>query len=69
MWAYVYPLMQFLVTNGYVPGLKSAAEILGCPVGRPRPPLELLGEPHLSQLRSILAAFSSSSTQTASAVS
>ena len=39
LWAEVYPLMQFLVSGGYVAGLKSGLEILGFPVGVPRAPL------------------------------
>ena len=56
LWAEIYPLMQFLVSGGYVAGLKSGLEILGFPVGVPRAPLEALGEPRLSDLKMILAA-------------
>jgi 4-hydroxy-tetrahydrodipicolinate synthase len=63
VWDSVYPLLQFLVSFGYVPGLKSASEILGWPLGRPRPPSAPLAEPRLSELRGILSALRSSSAQ------
>jgi len=55
LWAEIFPLMRFLVSGGYVAGLKSGLEILGFPVGVPRAPLEALGEPRLSDLRMILS--------------
>ncbi|MGA3353398.1 MAG: dihydrodipicolinate synthase family protein [Acidimicrobiales bacterium] len=55
MWAAVYPLMRFLVSGGYVSALKGGLEIMGWPAGVPRPPVEPLGEPRLSELRGILS--------------
>ena len=56
LWADIFPLMRFLVSGGYVAGLKSGLEILGFPVGVPRAPLDPLGEPRLSDLKMILCA-------------
>jgi 4-hydroxy-tetrahydrodipicolinate synthase len=55
LWAEIFPLMRFLVSGGYVAGLKSGLEILGFPIGVPRAPLEALGEPRLSDLKMILS--------------
>ena len=55
LWAQVFPLMRFLVSGGYVAGLKGGLEILGFPIGVPRAPLEALVEPGLSDLRMILS--------------
>jgi 4-hydroxy-tetrahydrodipicolinate synthase len=59
MWAEIFPLMRFLVSGSYVAGLKSGLEILGFPVGVPRAPLDALGEPQLSDLKTILSALPS----------
>jgi len=55
MWEAVYPLMRFLVSGGYVSGLKGGLEIMGWPIGVPRSPVEPLGEPRLSELRGVLS--------------
>jgi 4-hydroxy-tetrahydrodipicolinate synthase len=55
LWAQVFPLMRFLVSGGYVAGLKGGLEILGFPIGVPRAPLEALVEPGLSDLKMILS--------------
>jgi 4-hydroxy-tetrahydrodipicolinate synthase len=55
MWAAVYPLMRFLVSGGYVSALKGGLEIMGWPIGVPRPPVEPLGEPRLSELKGVLS--------------
>lgn len=53
-WARVFPVMQFLVSGGYVGGVKGALEILGYPAGSPREPIEPLPADRRNELELIL---------------
>lgn len=53
-WDTIFPIMQFLVSGGYVSGVKGALELLGQPIGSPRPPIEALTPGRASELQSIL---------------
>jgi 4-hydroxy-tetrahydrodipicolinate synthase len=57
LWDRVFPVAQFLVSGGYVTGVKGALDILGKPAGAPRPPMEILEGERETELRGILAAF------------
>ena len=56
VWDRIYPLMQFLVSGGYVTGVKGALEILGRDAGHPRAPIQALSSEREAELRLILAA-------------
>jgi 4-hydroxy-tetrahydrodipicolinate synthase len=53
-WQSIYPIMQFLVSGGYVTGVKGALELLGRSVGAPRAPIEPLGGDRADKLKAIL---------------
>lgn len=55
VWQRIYPLMQFLVSGGYVTGVKGGLEILGRTAGPPRAPIEALSGEREAELRSIVA--------------
>jgi 4-hydroxy-tetrahydrodipicolinate synthase len=57
-WERVFPVMRFLVSGGYVTGVKAALEVLGLPVGDPRAPSERLGGARAAELQEILRNFS-----------
>jgi 4-hydroxy-tetrahydrodipicolinate synthase len=57
-WERVFPVMRFLVSGGYVTGVKAALEVLGLPVGDPRAPIERLGGARAAELQEILRNFS-----------
>ena len=44
IWVSVYPIMKFLVSGGYVSGVKGAMDIAGKSVGKPRLPIHPLPE-------------------------
>jgi dihydrodipicolinate synthase/N-acetylneuraminate lyase len=47
-----------LISSGYgVPGLKAALRIVGCDVGRPRPPLRPIPETAIAALEEALTKF------------
>jgi 4-hydroxy-tetrahydrodipicolinate synthase len=54
VWNRVFPIMQFLVSGGYVTGVKAALEFLGLPAGPPRAPIERLGGARAAELKEIL---------------
>jgi 4-hydroxy-tetrahydrodipicolinate synthase len=58
-WESVYPIMQFLVSGGYVTGVKGALDLLGRSVGAPREPIEPLGDDRADELKGILARYGS----------
>jgi 4-hydroxy-tetrahydrodipicolinate synthase len=62
IWDRVYPLMQFLVSGGYVTGVKGALEILGRSAGSPRAPIEALVGERDAELRRVLAALEPATT-------
>jgi len=53
-WLRIFPVMQFLVSGGYVAGVRGALDILGYPVGPARAPIEELEPVRRSELESIL---------------
>ena len=52
-WARLYPVMRFLLSGGYVGGLKGALAVAGEPVGAPRPPLSGLTPERESEIAAI----------------
>jgi len=63
IWAEVYPLMQFLTSGGYVSAVKGALNVIGQPIGDPRPPMESLHGARLADLRAALGHIASVTTQ------
>jgi 4-hydroxy-tetrahydrodipicolinate synthase len=55
IWDKVFPVAQFLVSGGYVTGVKGAMELIGRSAGVPRLPLEPLSGAREAELRAILA--------------
>ncbi|GAB3059316.1 dihydrodipicolinate synthase family protein [Intrasporangium mesophilum] len=53
-WDAIFPVMQFLVSGGYVAAVKGALDLLGAPVGSPRAPISPLGEARRDELAGIL---------------
>ena len=51
----VWPVLQFLAREGYASSVKSAAELVGQPLGPPRPPFTRLVPDKRDQLKSLLA--------------
>lgn len=56
LWGKMWPVMQFLVTEGYVASVKAGATLIGFRVGHPRPPIRPLPKPKADELRSLLIA-------------
>jgi 4-hydroxy-tetrahydrodipicolinate synthase len=54
-WHFMFPLMQFLVSGGYVSGVKGALDLMGLSAGDPRPPVKALSDERLAELRTIIA--------------
>lgn len=55
-WNRVFPLMQFLVSGGYVAGVKGALDLLGASIGPARAPISALSGSRRDELTSILKA-------------
>ena len=53
-WSRVYPVMRFLVSGGYVAGVKAALDLLGLPVGPPRGPVAELAGARAAELKELL---------------
>lgn len=53
-WAEVFPVMRFLVSGGYVGGIKGAFEVLGASIGPPRAPVAGLDAERKAELEAIL---------------
>ena len=53
-WGEVYPVMRFLVSGGYVAGIKGAFDALGASIGAPRAPLAAMPPERSVELESIL---------------
>ncbi len=53
-WNEIFPLMQFLVSGGYVAAVKAALRILGYPAGASRQPIGDLPEERRNELEGIL---------------
>lgn len=56
-WNRVYPVVRFLLSGGYVGGLKGAMDVFGKSIGDPRSPLAALGPERRSEICSILKEF------------
>ncbi len=55
LWAVMWPVMQFLVTEGYVASVKAGANLIGFRVGNPRPPIRPLSAQKTNELKALLA--------------
>jgi 4-hydroxy-tetrahydrodipicolinate synthase len=53
-WSDVYPLMRFLVSGGYVAGVKGVLNALGASIGSPRAPLSAMPAERSAELAGIL---------------
>lgn len=56
-WDRVYPIVRFLLSGGYVGGLKGAMAAFGKPIGDPRSPLAAIGPERLAEISMILKEF------------
>jgi 4-hydroxy-tetrahydrodipicolinate synthase len=54
LWEKMYPVQQFLVTEGYVASVKAGANMIGFRVGDPRPPFRPLSPQKQQELRQLL---------------
>ncbi|MBI4579184.1 MAG: dihydrodipicolinate synthase family protein [Planctomycetes bacterium] len=52
----LWPIMQFLVTEGYLASVKAGANLIGFRVGEPRPPFRPLSPDKITELRRLLVA-------------
>lgn len=53
-WLRIFPVMQFLVSGGYVAGVRGALDICGYPAGPARAPIEQLDPGRRAELEEIL---------------
>lgn len=53
-WSGIYPVLRFLVSGGYVGGVKGAFAALGDPIGSPRAPVAELTDGRRAELESIV---------------
>jgi 4-hydroxy-tetrahydrodipicolinate synthase len=53
-WNTIFPIMQFLVSGGYVAGVKGALDLLGKSIGEPRAAISALSTERASELQAIL---------------
>jgi 4-hydroxy-tetrahydrodipicolinate synthase len=54
LWDRMWPVMQFLVTEGYVASVKAGANLIGFRVGQPRRPIHPLPAQKAGELRDLL---------------
>jgi 4-hydroxy-tetrahydrodipicolinate synthase len=54
LWETMWPVMQFLVTEGYVASVKAGANLIGFRVGDPRPPIRPLSPHKREELKELL---------------
>lgn len=54
LWNRMWPVQQFLVREGYAASVKAAAELMGTPLGAPRPPFSRLPQDRRDALRIVL---------------
>ena len=54
LWAKMWPVNQFLVTEGYAASVKAGANLIGFHVGNPRPPYRPLAPEKVEELRGLL---------------
>jgi 4-hydroxy-tetrahydrodipicolinate synthase len=53
-WDRIYPMVRFLLSGGYVGGVKGAMDALGKSIGDPRSPLAAMSPERRSEIGSIL---------------
>lgn len=56
-WDRVYPVVRFLLSGGYVGGLKGAMDAFGKSIGDPRSPLAAIGPERRAEISTILKEF------------
>ncbi len=56
LWDRMYPVQQFLVTEGYIASVKAGANLIGFEVGEPRKPFRALTAAKTEELRGLLEA-------------
>ncbi|MBP1775674.1 MAG: putative dihydrodipicolinate synthase/N-acetylneuraminate lyase [candidate division NC10 bacterium] len=54
LWAKIWPVNQFLVTEGYTASVKAGANLYGFHVGNPRPPYRPLAPEKVAELRQLM---------------
>ncbi len=54
LWGVMWPVMQFLVTEGYVASVKAGANLIGFRAGNPRPPFHPLSAQKTNEMRTLL---------------
>jgi methylthioribose-1-phosphate isomerase len=59
-WDRVYPVVRFLLSGGYVGGLKGAMDASGKSIGDPRSPLAAMSPERRSEISTILKEFAAS---------
>jgi 4-hydroxy-tetrahydrodipicolinate synthase len=60
VWDRVYPVMRFLVSGGYVGGLKGALDVIGESAGAPRPPVSGLSPERQAEFAAIFKSLAAS---------
>jgi 4-hydroxy-tetrahydrodipicolinate synthase len=61
-WDRVYPVVRFLLSGGYVGGLKGAMDAFGKSIGDPRSPLAAMSPERRSEISTILKEFAASAS-------
>jgi 4-hydroxy-tetrahydrodipicolinate synthase len=61
-WDRVYPVVRFLLSGGYVGGLKGAMTAFGKSIGDPRSPLAAIGPERRSEIDTILKEFAAAAS-------
>lgn len=61
-WDHVYPVVRFLLSGGYVGGLKGAMDVFGKSIGDPRSPLAPLSLERRTEISAILKEFAASTS-------
>ena len=61
-WNRVYPVVRFLLSGGYVGGLKGAMDAFGKSIGDPRSPLAAISPERRSEISSILKEFAATAS-------
>jgi 4-hydroxy-tetrahydrodipicolinate synthase len=56
LWEKMYPVQQFLVTEGYIASVKAGANLIGFRVGEPRRPFRALSPQKVEEMRGLLEA-------------
>jgi 4-hydroxy-tetrahydrodipicolinate synthase len=61
-WDRVYPVVRFLLSGGYVGGLKGAMDAFGKSIGDPRSPLAAIGPERRTEISTILKEFAATAS-------